>query len=85
MDDRTLQITNFTYDGGGPSVFFYTGTDGRYSPNDGGRQIGPMLNGRIYDNETLLVTLPDDITLDDFNGISVWCDLFFVNFGDARF
>ena len=85
LDDRTLEITNFTYDGGGPSVFFYIGTDGGYSPNEGGRLIGSMLNGRVYDNETLRVTLPDDITLDDFNGISVWCDIFFVNFGDARF
>ena len=85
LDDRTIQVTNFTYDGGGPSVFFYIGTDGAYSPNDGGRAIGPMLNGRVYDNETITVTLPDDVTLNDFNGISVWCDLFFVNFGDARF
>jgi len=85
LDDRTIQITNFTYDGGGPAVYFYTGTDGGYSPNDGGRQIGPMLNGRIYDNETIIVPLPDDITLDDFNGVSVWCELFFVSFGEATF
>ena len=44
-----------------------------------------MLNGRIYDNETITVTLPDDITLDDFNGVSVWCELFSINFGDAMF
>jgi len=85
LDDRTIQVTNFTYDGGGPAVYFYTGTDGGYRPSDGGRQIGPMLNGRIYDNETITVTLPDDITLDDFNGVSVWCELFSINFGDAMF
>lgn len=85
LDDRTIQVTNFTYDGGGPAVYFYTGTDGGYSPSQGGRQIGPKLNGRVYNNETITVTLPDDITLDDFNGISVWCELFFINFGDATF
>ncbi len=85
LDDRTIQITNFTYDGDGPSVYFYTGTDGGYDPSQGGRRFGPRLNGRPYNNETLTITLPDDITLDDFNGISVWCDLFFANFGDARF
>jgi len=85
VDDRTIQITNFTYDGGGPAVYFYLGTDGGYSPSQGGRQIGPKLNGRIYDNETITLTLPADVTLNDFNGISVWCELFFVNFGDATF
>jgi len=85
IDDRTLEISNFNYDGGGPSVYFYTGTDGQYRSQDGGRLIGPLLNGREYNNETLRVTLPDDLTLDDFNGVSVWCDIFSANFGDARF
>lgn len=82
IDDRTIEISNFTYDGGGPSVFFYTGTDGNYAA---GRLIGPMLNGRVWNGETLTIELPGDITLDDFNGISVWCDIFNANFGDATF
>ncbi len=85
IDNRTLEISGFSYDGGGPSVYFYTGVDGNYRSSAGGRLIGPQLNGRIYSNETIRVTLPDDLTLDDFNGISVWCDLFSANFGDARF
>jgi len=31
IDDRTFEVTGFNYDGGGPSVFFYLGTDGQYS------------------------------------------------------
>ena len=85
IDDRTIEISNFTYDGGGPSVFFYTGTDGDYRASAGGRLIGPMLNGRVWNGETITITLPDDITLDDFNGVSVWCDIFNANFGDATF
>ena len=85
VDDRTIRITNFTYDGGGPAVYFYIGTDGGYSPSRGGRQIGSMLNGRSYNNETITLTLPADVTLDAFNGISVWCELFFVSFGEATF
>ena len=85
IDDRTFEVTNFFYDGGGPSVYFYLGTDGDYSTPGIGTQVGPLLNGRVYEGETITVTLPDGITLDDFNGVSVWCDLFFVNFGDARF
>jgi len=82
VDDRTIEISNFNYDGGGVRVFFYYGTDGNY--RDGG-PIGSQLNGRPYVNETITITLPDNLTLDDFNGISVWCIPFFVNFGDASF
>ena len=85
LDDRTFEVSNFSYDGGGPSVYFYLGTDGDYSSPGVGRLVGPRLNGRPYNSETITVTLPDDITLDDFNGVSVWCDIFFANFGDATF
>jgi hypothetical protein len=85
LDNRTLEISNFSYDGGGPSVYFYTGVGGNYRSSAGGRLIGPQLNGRVYENETIRVTLPDDLTLDDFDGVSVWCDIFSANFGDARF
>jgi len=85
IDDRTLEISNFTYDGQGPSVFFYTGTDGDYRPQSGGQIIGERINGRQFNNETVILTLPDNITLNDFNGVSVWCDIFSANFGDAMF
>ncbi len=83
IDDRTLQVTNFTYDGGGPSVFFYTGVDGDYTGSPGSGIIGPELSGRAFNNETITLTLPDGLTLDDFNSISVWCDIFFADFGHA--
>ena len=85
IDDRTLEVSNFGYDGGGPSVFFYLGTDGEFSGGRGGILIGPQLNGRSYSGETIRLTLPDGVTLDDFNGVSVWCDIFGVDFGSANF
>ncbi|MBX2882167.1 MAG: DM13 domain-containing protein [Granulosicoccus sp.] len=85
IDDRTLQVTNFNYDGGGVVVYFYTGTDGNYRDGDpGAGPIGPQLNGRRYVNETITLTIPSNLTLDDFNGVSVWCVPFSANFGDAR-
>ncbi len=81
LDDRTLQVTNFNYDGGGVVVFFYTGLNGDYR---NGQEIGPMLNGRPYNDETITLTIPDNLTLDDFNGLSVWCVPFNANFGDAQ-
>ena len=85
LNDNIIEVSNFVYDGEGPSVFFYTGTDGDYSSEGVGRIIGNQLNGRSYSNETITLTLPDDLTLDDFNGISVWCDIFLVSFGDVTF
>lgn len=92
IDDRTLQVTNFTYDGGGPAVYFYLGTV-RPTADPGaplssdflvGQQIGGLLNGRVYNGDTITLTLPTGVTLDDFSSVSVWCDLFSINFGDAR-
>ncbi len=85
IDDRTLEVSNFFYDGGGVTVFFYTGTDGDYrDPAAGAGPIGSQLNGRRFSGETIRLTIPDNLTLDDFNGISVWCVPFSANFGDAR-
>lgn len=86
INDRTLEVTGFEYDGQGPSVFFYLGTDGQYAARDGGILVGNRLNRNDpYLGETITIALPDGVTLDDFNGVSVWCDLFFANFGDAVF
>ncbi len=82
IDDRTLEVSNFVFDGGGVNVFFYYGTDGDYR---NGGQIGPQLRGTVFNGETITLTLPDGLTLDDFNGLSVWCVPFFADFGDARF
>jgi len=84
LDNRTLQVTDFTYDGLGPSVYFYTGTDGGYNPRDGGNRVGPRLDGRVWNGETITIDLPANVTLDDFNGLSVWCDIFDVDFGSAN-
>lgn len=84
LDDRTLELSNFNYDGGGVVVYLYNGVDGNYTGPDSQR-IGSLLNGRVFENETFTVTLPDGLTLDDFNGISVWCEPFNASFGDARF
>ena len=85
IDDRTLEVSDFTYDGFGVTVFFYTGTDGDYRDGSpGAGPIGTQLNGRPFNGETIRLTIPDNLTLDDFNGISVWCIPFSTSFGDAR-
>lgn len=85
IDDRTLQITDFNYDGDGVIVFFYTGNNGNYRDGaPGAGPIGPQLNGRSYVDETITLTIPPELTLDDFNELSVWCIPFAASFGEAQ-
>jgi len=85
LDDRTIQVTDFVFDGGGVDVFFYVGNDGRFDRAAGGRPLGPQLVGTRQNGGTITLTLPDDLTLDDFNGLSVWCIPFSASFGEVDF
>lgn len=82
VDDCTIVIDNFTFDGGGINIQIYGGQGGDYSE-------GPSLTGNLlgmrFDNETFTITLPDGVTFDDFDGISVWCVPVGVSFGDGQF
>ena len=84
IDDCTIEFTQFSYDGGGPAVYFYTGNNGDYAANDAVR-ISSLLTGTAFSNDTVRLVLPNSVTLDGFNGVSVWCVDFAANFGDARF
>lgn len=82
MDNCTLQITNFNYDGGGlPDVFVYGGKAGDYRT---GFAIGANLFGTPVVNGTVLVPLKDG-DLDQLDGVSIWCVRARVSFGDGLF
>jgi Electron transfer DM13 len=82
IDDCTLEISNFSYDGGGLSkVFVYGGKGGNYAA---GFAIGPNLKGTVFNNQTLRVTLQAG-DLDKLDGISIWCTDANANFGDGTF
>lgn len=82
IDDCTLEITQFNYDGQGPLVYFYAAVEQQYSSQQA-FVIGPLLTGTEYRDDQVLLKLPADKTLDDVNSLSVWCIDFAVNFGDA--
>lgn len=84
LDDCTLEVQNFNYDGQGPAVYFYAATDRLYSAADA-FIMGSRLNGQVYVNDTVRLTLPEGKTLDDLNSISVWCAEVEADFGDAFF
>lgn len=84
IDNCTIKITQFSYDGGGPDVYFYAAIDGAYN-SEASFRIGNRLNGISYENGEFTLKLPNNKTLDDLNGISVWCVEFSANFGDVTF
>lgn len=87
VDARTVRITEFNYDGGGPQVYAYLGADNSNAAFQAGRVIGAQLNraGPAYVNATLDLQLPAGQTLDGFNALSIWCAEFRVNFGSGGF
>ncbi|KMT66833.1 DM13 domain-containing protein [Catenovulum maritimum] len=85
LDNCTIRVSAFNYDGDGPAVYFYGGIDGVYSDDSGGFALGNMLNGTVYSGDTIDVTLTSAAQLDQLNGLSVWCADFNVSFGDGLF
>lgn len=84
IDERTLQVEHFTYDGTAPLVFFYLGATNTHQGFLNGIPIGPQLD-RAYIDETLTLTLPPGQTLEGYNAISVWCVDVSVSFTSASF
>jgi Electron transfer DM13 len=82
VDDCTIEITNFNYDGGGlPDVFVYGAKARNYAA---GFAIGSNLFGKAQTNTTLTLTLKEK-ELDNLDGISIWCVRANANFGDGVF
>lgn len=82
VDDCTIEIRNFTYDGGGPNVVVYVDRDLNFANP---LIISANLSGTTFTGETLTVQLPESASLDDARAIAIWCTDFDVNFGDGVF
>ncbi len=84
VDERTIRVDHFTYDGTAPAVYFYLGETNTNQDFANGIPIGPQLD-RPYEDETVVVQLPEGETLDGYGAISVWCEAVNVNFSSAAF
>ncbi|EDW84281.2 uncharacterized protein Dwil_GK13233 [Drosophila willistoni] len=83
VDAQTLLVPNFSYDGQAPDAKFWVGRGQRPTPE--GLRI-PDENGkenplRRYDRKTIVLTLPEDLTIFDIGHFGVWCEAFTVDFG----
>ena len=85
IDEDTIQVNNFNYDGGGLLVYFYLGVDATRDSFTNGLEIGPNLLGTVYNNATLTIDLPPGKSTSDYNAISVWCTAVGVSFGTGTF
>lgn len=84
VDDCHLRFDNFNYDGNGIDIKVYTGSQGNY--RSGTAISANMFNFPIgYENDTFTLTLPTAVTLDDFDGVSIWCVDVATSFGDGIF
>ena len=84
VDERTIQVDHFTYDGGAPAVYFYLGERDTYASFLNGIPIGSQLDRAYYD-ETVVVSLPVGETIDGYGAIAVWCADVKVKFTSADF
>jgi len=81
VDDCTLELRDFVFDGTGLNVRFVTSTDSSFgsytSLSDDLRQSGG------YAGETLTLALTEGMTLDEVDFVSIWCVPADANFGDG--
>ena len=82
VDDCTLRIEDFTFDGGGIVVQVYVAENGDYR---NGIPISEDLLGRRFDGEDFDMRLPAAVNLDTIDSLSVWCVGVGISFGDTRF
>ncbi|XP_017874479.1 PREDICTED: protein Skeletor, isoforms B/C [Drosophila arizonae] len=86
VDAQTLLVPNFSYDGEAPDAKFWVGrgqrptADGLRIPDENGKE-NPL---RRYDRKTIVLTLPEDLTIFDIGHFGVWCEAFTVDFGHVR-
>jgi hypothetical protein len=83
VDNCSIAIENFSYDGVGLDVRVVGVKDGNF-------RAPVPLTGNIRDhgpfhNETLVVPLPQGVTLDDVPVISILCVSFGIDYGDGTF
>jgi len=83
VDESTIVIQDFVYDGGGINARFYLLIDGEDFNKD--LEISDNLVGTEFNGEELTLDLPPGAMLDDFNLLTFWCVPAAVSFGNGVF
>ncbi|XP_014230471.1 protein Skeletor, isoforms B/C isoform X2 [Trichogramma pretiosum] len=89
VDEYTLFVKNFSYDGTAPNAVFWVGNSSMPMP-DGTPISYPEHHSRnpsplgYYKNADILLKLPYNMRVRDIKYLSVWCQRFTVNFGQVN-
>ncbi|XP_048522667.1 protein Skeletor, isoforms B/C isoform X2 [Dendroctonus ponderosae] len=89
VDETTIFIKGFSYDGTGPDAFFWIGNSPRPSPEgiiipypeDYRERDPPVL--KSHNNTDIILRLPMGKRIRDIRWLSVWCRRFTVDFGEV--
>lgn len=85
VDERTIRLTHFSYDGFAPDMYVYLATNQTAAAFDkSGLTASPRFT-RAYADETYVTQLPAGQTLDGWNAVSIWCRAVHVSFGWGTF
>ena len=83
VDETTIRVDCFNYNGQAPLVYFYLGEHDTYNDFLNGLPLGEPL--AFADCETVFIDLPAGRSMDNWNAISIWCAAADVNFTSGEF
>ncbi len=84
MDNNILRISEFNYNGGAPDVYIALGN---YDDNGDfiyGELVSPKLEGE-YTNEELVYEISQNVDVNQYNAVSIWCHNFSEDFSSGEF
>ncbi|XP_051157784.1 protein Skeletor, isoforms B/C isoform X2 [Leptopilina boulardi] len=89
VDETTIFIKDFYYDGTGPDTHFFVGNGSKVGlggylvpyPEEYQSREPPILER--FENAKILLKLKDGLRIKDIKWLAVWCRRFTVNFGDV--
>ncbi|CAL1688330.1 unnamed protein product [Lasius platythorax] len=89
VDDATMFIKGFSYDGTGPDAYFWVGNTSQPNPDgyivpypESDSSTDPRVL-EAYNHADIILRLPGGKRIRDIKWLSVWCRRFTVDFGDV--
>lgn len=85
VDDCTIKLEPFTFDGGGIDVRIYAANGLGRDAFNAGTSLTKDFLGTSFVDGTATFRLPVGVSLDDFTSLSVWCVAAGISFGEGTF
>lgn len=83
VDNCTVELRDFKYDGQGIDVRVYGATGTNY--RGGWIMTEDLVRRERYNGETIVAKMPEGKSLDALDAVSVWCVDFAIDFGSGSF